>query len=108
METEKKDVKISFNKSVSKVNSLIMLYVPMEKLNKQQPKFLQKPWFSTAIKTSIRKRNQLFKQFIEWQNFVLKMINMENIIVTEMRYPPTFIKEIKLLKKLQLLFQNKC
>ena len=34
METEKKDVKISFNKSVSKVNSLIMLYVPMEKLNK--------------------------------------------------------------------------
>lgn len=65
MEIEKNDVKISFNKSVSKVNSLIMLYVPMEKLNKQQPKFLQKPWFSTAIKTSIRKRNKLFKQFIE-------------------------------------------
>ena len=33
---------------------------------------------------------------------------MENTVVTEMRYPPTFIKEIKLLKKLQLLFQNKC
>ena len=33
---------------------------------------------------------------------------MENIIVTEICYPPTFIKEIKLLKELQLLFQNKC
>ena len=33
---------------------------------------------------------------------------MENIIVTEIRYRPTFIKEIKLLKKLQLLFQKKC
>lgn len=34
MDIEKNEVKRSFNKSVSKVNSLIMLYVPMEKLNK--------------------------------------------------------------------------
>ena len=34
MDIEKNEFKRSFNKSVSKVNSLIMLYVPMEKLNK--------------------------------------------------------------------------
>ena len=49
MEIEKKDVNISFNNYLNKVNSLIMSYAPMKKLNKQQQKFLQKPWFTTAI-----------------------------------------------------------
>ena len=36
VETDKNYVNISFNNYVSKVNSLIMSYVPMKKLNKQQ------------------------------------------------------------------------
>ena len=72
METEINDVNISFNNYLSKVNSVIMSHVPMKKLNKQQQKFLQKPWFTTAIQNSIHKKNKLFKKYIKCQNSVSK------------------------------------
>ena len=59
MVIERNDVKISFKNYISKINSLIMSHVPMKKLNKQQQKFLQKPWFTTAIQNSIQKKNFL-------------------------------------------------
>ena len=68
MEIEKNDVNISFNNYLSKVNSLIMSSVPMKKLNKQQQKFLQKPWFTTTLQNSIHKKNKLFKKHIKCQN----------------------------------------
>ena len=72
MEIEKNDVNIFFNNYLSKVNSLIMSHVPMEKLDKQQQKFLQKPWFTTAIQNSIHKKSKLFKKYIKCQNRVTK------------------------------------
>ena len=60
MEIEKIDVNISFNNYLNKVNSLIMSYVLMKKLNKQQQKFLQKSWFTAAMYNSNQKRNKLF------------------------------------------------
>ena len=72
MEIEKNDVNISFNNSLSKVNSLIKSRVPTKKLNKQQQKFLQKPWFTTAIQNSIHKKNKLFEKYIKCQNPVTK------------------------------------
>ena len=71
MEIEKNDVNISLNNYLSKVNSLIVSHVPMKKLNKQQQKFLQKPWFTTAIQNCIQK-NKLFKKYIKCQNPVTK------------------------------------
>ena len=71
MEIEKNDVNISLNNYLSKVNSLIMSHVPMKKLNKQQQKFLQKPWFTTAIQNCIQKK-KLFKKYIKCQNPVTK------------------------------------
>ena len=72
MEIEKNDVNVSFNSYLSKVNSLIMSHVPMKKLNKQQQKFIQKPWFTTAIQNSIHKKNKLLKKYIKCQNSVTK------------------------------------
>ena len=72
VEIEKNDVNISFNNYLSKVNSLIMSHVPIKKLNKQQQKFLQKPWFTTAIQNSIHKKNKLFKKYIKCQKSVTK------------------------------------
>ena len=54
-----------FNNYLSKVNSLIMSHVPMKKLNKQQQKFLQKPWFTKAIQNYIQKKNKHFKIYIK-------------------------------------------
>ena len=68
MEIERNDVNISFSNYLSKANSLIMSHVPMKKLKKQQKKFLQKPWFTTAIQNSIHKKNKLFKKYIKRQN----------------------------------------
>ena len=72
MEIEKNHINISFNNYVSKVNSLIMSHVRVKKLNKQLWKFLQKPWFTTAIQNSIHKRKRLFKKYIKCQNSVTK------------------------------------
>ena len=72
METEKNDVNTPFNNYLPKVNSLIMSHVPMEKLNKHQEKFIQKPWFITTIQDSIHKKNKLFKKYIKCQNPVTK------------------------------------
>ena len=49
-----------------------MSQVPMKKLNKQQQKFIQKPWLTTAIQNSIHKKNKLFKKYIKCQNLVSK------------------------------------
>ena len=63
MEIKKNDVNVSFNSSLSKVNSLIMSHVPMKKLNEQQQKFIQKRWFTTAIQNSIHQKNKLLKKY---------------------------------------------
>ena len=41
---------------------------PMKKLSKQQQKFLENPWFTTAIKNSIHKKSERFKKYIKCQN----------------------------------------
>ena len=87
MEIEKNDANISFNNYLSKVNSLIMSHVPIKQLNKQQQKFLQKPWFTTAILNFIHKKNKRFKKYIKFKILLLKMIYIENIKVTEISYP---------------------
>ena len=72
MEIDEIDVNISFNNYLSKVNSLIISHVPKKKLNKQQEKFIQKPWFTAAIQNSIQKNKKHFKKYIKCQNPVTK------------------------------------
>ena len=48
-----------------------MSHVPIKQLNKQQQKFLQKP-FTTAILNFIHKKNKRFKKYIKCQNYVTK------------------------------------
>ena len=73
MEIEKNDVNIYFNNYLSKINYLIMSHILMKKLNKQQQKFLQNPWFTTVIQNSIQKKNKLLKNtYIKCPNPVTK------------------------------------
>ena len=81
MEIEKNDVNIYLNNYLSKVKSLIMSYVPMKKLNKQQKKIIQKPWFTPSIK-----RTKFLKNISNVKILLLKMIYIENIKVTEISY----------------------
>ena len=67
MEIEKNDVNIYLNNYLSKVKSLIMSYVPMKKLNKQQKKN-----YPEALVYSIHKKNKIFKKYIKCQNSVTK------------------------------------
>ena len=53
-----------------------------KKLNKQQQKFIQKHWFTTAIQNSIQKKKKLFEKHIKCQNPVTK-----NDLHTEISYP---------------------
>ena len=114
MEIEKNDANISFNNYLSKVNSLIMSRVPIKQLNKQQQKFLQKPWFTTAILNFIHKKNKRFKKYIKCQNSVTKndlhreyksYRNKLSTIIKESKrkyyndYSRTNIKNIKILGK---------
>ena len=46
-----------------KVNPLIMSHVPMKKQNKQQLKFIQKPWFTKAMQNSIQKKKLIKNTF---------------------------------------------
>ena len=46
-----------------KVNPLIMSHVTMKKLNKQQLKFIQKPWFTKAMQNSIQKKKIIKNTF---------------------------------------------
>ena len=54
---------ISFNNTYLQVNPLIMSHVPMKKLNKQQLKFIQKPWFTKAMQNSIQKKKLIKNTF---------------------------------------------
>ena len=58
----------------------------MKKLNKQQQKLLQKPWFTTGIQNSIQKKNALYSCKMS-KSCYKKMIYIENIKVTEISYP---------------------
>ena len=55
-----------------------MSYVPMKKLSKQQQKFLQKPWFTTAI--------QSCRHISNVKTMLQKNIYIKNIKVTEISY----------------------
>ena len=63
-----------------------MSYVPIKKLNKQQQKFLQKPWFTTAIQSPIQKKNKQCKNISNVKTMLQKNIYIKNIKVTEISY----------------------
>ena len=91
LEIEKNDPNISFNSFESRVNSIIDKYMPLRKLTKKELKHQKKPWISMDIRNNIRKRERLYKNFVNAKNpqtkdeYHKKYKELRNEIVTQCR-----------------------
>ena len=65
LELEKKDVDNSFDKFFLIVETLLDTYAPIQKLTKAESKLKSKPWLTTGIINSIKKKNKIYKKFIK-------------------------------------------
>jgi len=61
---ENRDCDFSFNAFLSKINSLIDEHVPLIKLSKRQAKLHSKPWITKGILTSMKIRDNFFRDYL--------------------------------------------
>ena len=69
---EKGDPNHSFNMFDIKINELMQKYVPLKKLTKKDFKYQLKPWISTGILKSIKRRDKLIHNFINAKELPVK------------------------------------
>ena len=69
---EKKDPNYSINSFEDTINSLLEKYLPLKKLTKKEFKQQFKPWITFGIRKSIRRREKLYKKFINAKNVDIK------------------------------------
>ena len=69
---ERGDPNHSFNMFDSKMNELLNKYVPVKKLKKKDFKNQTKPWISTGILKSIKRRDKLLHKYIKEKNLTIK------------------------------------
>ena len=69
---EKKDPNYSINSFEDTINSLLDKYLPLKKLTKKEFKQQFKPWITFGIQKSIRRREKLYKKFINAKNVDIK------------------------------------
>ena len=104
LELDKNDPNISFNSFETRVNNIINKYMPLRKLTKKELKHQNKPWISMDIRNNIKKRESLYKKFVNAKNpqakdeFHKKYKELRNEIVTQCResektYYQNFFKE---------------
>ena len=62
---EKNDCEESFNSFLNELNSLIDIHAPIKKLSKRQLKLATKPWITKGILTSMKIRDNLFREYLE-------------------------------------------
>ena len=65
IESRKNDPNESFNRFESSLNPLIDKYLPLKKLSKKEVKNYFKPWITSGIRKSIKRREKLYKKFIK-------------------------------------------
>lgn len=65
LQLENKDPNKSFEAFFASITALVDRYVPLKKKSNKKHKAKQKPWITKGIKTSINKRNNLFKRFLK-------------------------------------------
>ena len=47
------------------IETLLDTYTPIQKLTKAESKLKSKPWLTTGIINSIKKKNKIYKKFIK-------------------------------------------
>ena len=66
------DVNFSMNEYLSKIDSLLDAHAPINKLNKKELKFFIKPWITQGLRSSIKKKNNIYSKFVKCKNKILK------------------------------------
>ena len=60
------------------INKTLDKHAPIKTVKKRENKTISKPWITRGIKTSIKKRDKLFKQMIKVKNKQQKLIKHES------------------------------
>ena len=69
---ENNDVNFSINEYLSKIDSLLDVHAPIQKLNKKELKFLTKPWITQGLQNSIKKKNNIYPKSVKCKNKIRK------------------------------------
>ena len=72
LNVQNNDVNSTFNAFEKKINDLLDLYLPLRKMTKQELKKQHKPWITTGILNSMKRRDKLQKKFAKSKNEQLK------------------------------------
>jgi hypothetical protein len=73
MEISKNDANISFNNWWSKLDPIIDKFMPLEKITNKEYKRKFKPWITTGLINSMKRRDKLLRQCINAKNATAKL-----------------------------------
>ena len=59
------DPSCMFDTFYSKISEIIDIHIPLKQLSKKESKLKTKPWITSAIRTSIKIKNNLYKKFLK-------------------------------------------
>ena len=57
-----------FQPLYTKSNDIIDQFIPLKKLSRKEVRFKAKPWITSGLKTSIYKKNKLYKNYLKQRN----------------------------------------
>ena len=66
--TENNDINLGFETFLHFINKTLDKHAPIKTVKKRENKTISKPWITRGIKTSIKKRDKLYKQTIKAKN----------------------------------------
>ena len=72
LEGDKADPNHSFKRFNEKVNEILDKHMPWKKLSKKEVRLQTKPWITTGILNSIKRRDKLLRKYIDAKNPVRK------------------------------------
>ena len=59
------DPSCMFDTFYSKISEFIDIHIPLKQLSKKESKLKTKPWITSAIRASIKIKNNLYKKFLK-------------------------------------------
>ena len=76
--TENNDINLSFEIFMRFINRILDKHTPIKTVKKRENKIISKPWITRGIKTSMKKRDKLYKQMVKAKNKQQKLIKHES------------------------------
>ena len=76
--TENNDINLGFETFLHFINKTLDKHAPIKRVKKRESKTISKPWITRGIKTSIKKRDTLYKHIIKAKNKQQKLIKHES------------------------------